>query len=75
MWAAVRLPNLPIQFDFYINDLFKRIQGVYVPGLTSRIPGLLFANDVVLLAETETDMKLALNNINDWSNTWEINAN
>ncbi|OLY78797.1 hypothetical protein AYI68_g7146, partial [Smittium mucronatum] len=40
-------PASPILFDFYINDLFKGIQGVYVPGLTSRIPGLLFADDAV----------------------------
>ncbi|OMJ26312.1 hypothetical protein AYI70_g272 [Smittium culicis] len=44
-------PASPILFDFYINDLFKGVRGVRVPGLTSRIPGLLFADDSVLLAE------------------------
>ncbi|OLY80771.1 hypothetical protein AYI68_g5130 [Smittium mucronatum] len=51
-------PSSPILFDFHINDLFDSIQGVYVPGLTSRIPGLLFADDAVLLAESEADMQI-----------------
>ncbi|OMJ26387.1 LINE-1 reverse transcriptase-like protein [Smittium culicis] len=44
-------PASPILFDFYINDIFKGVRGVRVPGLTSRIPGLLFADDPVLFAE------------------------
>ncbi|OLY84452.1 hypothetical protein AYI68_g1385 [Smittium mucronatum] len=51
------------------------IQGVYVPGFTSRITGLLFADDAVLLAESEADMQIALNQITDWSNTWEMTVN
>ncbi|OLY77792.1 hypothetical protein AYI68_g8171 [Smittium mucronatum] len=65
-------PASPILFDFYINDLFNSIQGVYVPGLTSRIPGLLFADDAVLLAESEPDMKIELNKITDRLDTWEM---
>ncbi|OLY85535.1 RNA-directed DNA polymerase from mobile element jockey [Smittium mucronatum] len=65
----------PILFDFYINGLFKGIQGVYVPGLTSRVPGLLFKDDSVLLAESEADMKIELNKITDLSNTWEMTVN
>ncbi|OLY81134.1 hypothetical protein AYI68_g4763, partial [Smittium mucronatum] len=48
---------------------------VYVPGIISRIPGLLFANDAVLLAESEADMQIVLNKITDWSNTWEMALN
>ncbi|OLY80793.1 hypothetical protein AYI68_g5104, partial [Smittium mucronatum] len=36
----------------------KGIKGVYAPGLISRIPGLLFADDAVLLAESEADMQI-----------------
>ncbi|OLY78520.1 hypothetical protein AYI68_g7431, partial [Smittium mucronatum] len=68
-------PASPILFDFYINDLFKDVQGVHVPGLTSRIPGLLFADDAVLLAESEAEMQTSLNKITDWSNTWEMTVN
>ncbi|OMJ10580.1 hypothetical protein AYI70_g10236 [Smittium culicis] len=48
---------------------------VWVPGLTSRIPGLLFAGDAVLLAESSADLQAALNTITEWSDTWEMAVN
>ncbi|OMJ25873.1 Retrovirus-related Pol polyprotein from type-1 retrotransposable element R2 [Smittium culicis] len=68
-------PASPILFDFYINDIFKGVRGVRVPGLTSRIPGLLFADDAVLLAESSADLQDALNAITEWSDTWEMAVN
>ncbi|OMJ09117.1 RNA-directed DNA polymerase from mobile element jockey, partial [Smittium culicis] len=65
----------PILFDFFINDIFKGVRGVRVPGLTSRIPGLLFADDAVLLAESSADLQTALNTITEWSDTWEMAVN
>ncbi|OMJ11437.1 LINE-1 reverse transcriptase-like protein [Smittium culicis] len=58
-------PASPVLFDFYINDIFKGVRGVRVPGLTSRIPGLLFVNDAVLLTESSADLQDALNAINE----------
>ncbi|OMJ10440.1 Transposon TX1 protein [Smittium culicis] len=63
-------PASPILFDFYINDIFKGVRGVRVPGLTTRLPGLLFADDAVLLAESSADLQTALNTITEWSDTW-----
>ncbi|OMJ19249.1 hypothetical protein AYI70_g4845 [Smittium culicis] len=60
-------PASPILFDFHINDIFKDLRGVTVPGLTSRIPGLLFADDAVLLAESSADLQAALDTITEWS--------
>ncbi|OMJ12866.1 RNA-directed DNA polymerase from mobile element jockey [Smittium culicis] len=68
-------PASPILFDFYINDIFKGVRGVRVPGLTSRIPGLLFADDAVLLAESSADLQASLNTITEWSDTWEMAVN
>ncbi|OMJ19396.1 LINE-1 retrotransposable element ORF2 protein [Smittium culicis] len=65
-------PASPILFDFYINDIFKGVRGVRVPGLTSRIPGLLFADDAVLFAESSADLHAALDTITEWSDTWEM---
>ncbi|OMJ22532.1 hypothetical protein AYI70_g2820 [Smittium culicis] len=65
----------PILFDFYINDIFKGVRGVRVPGLTSRIPGLLFADDGVLLAELSAYLQIALKTIIEWSDTWEMAVN
>ncbi|OMJ22993.1 Transposon TX1 protein [Smittium culicis] len=53
-------PASPILFDFFINHIFKGVRGVGVPGLTSRITGILFADDAVLLAESSADLKIAL---------------
>ncbi|OMJ21154.1 LINE-1 retrotransposable element ORF2 protein [Smittium culicis] len=68
-------PASPILFDFYINGIFKGVRGVQVPGLTSRIPGLLFADDAVLLAESSAELQDALNTITEWSDTWEMAVN
>ncbi|OMJ13580.1 RNA-directed DNA polymerase from mobile element jockey [Smittium culicis] len=68
-------PASPTLFDFYINDIFKSVRGVRVPGLTSRIPGLLFADDAVLLAESSADLQAALDTITEWSDTWEMAVN
>ncbi|OMJ08559.1 hypothetical protein AYI70_g11465 [Smittium culicis] len=65
----------PILFDFYINEIFKDVRGVRVPGLTSRIPGLPFAGDAVLLAESSDDLQIALNTITEWSDTREMALN
>ncbi|OMJ28440.1 hypothetical protein AYI69_g2085 [Smittium culicis] len=62
-------PASPILLDFFINDIFKGVRGVREPGLTSRIPGLLFADDAVLLAESSADLQAALDNITVWSDT------
>ncbi|OMJ10927.1 Retrovirus-related Pol polyprotein from type-1 retrotransposable element R2, partial [Smittium culicis] len=68
-------PASLILFDFYINDIFKSVIGVRVPGLTSRIPGLLFADYAVLLAESSADLQAALNTITEWSDTCGMDVN
>ncbi|OMJ16319.1 hypothetical protein AYI70_g6680 [Smittium culicis] len=62
-------PASPILFDFYISDIFKGVRGVRVPEFTSRIPGLLFAEDAVLLVESSADLQTALNTIAELSGT------
>ncbi|OMJ23508.1 hypothetical protein AYI69_g4944 [Smittium culicis] len=65
----------PILFDFYINDIFKSVRGVLVPRLTSRISGLLFDDDALILSESSADLQAALNTITEWSDTWEMVVN
>ncbi|OMJ11783.1 RNA-directed DNA polymerase from mobile element jockey [Smittium culicis] len=68
-------PASPILLDFFINNIFKGVRGVRVLGLTSRILGLLFADDAVLLAESSAELQDALNTITVWSDTWEMAVN
>lgn len=30
----------PILFDLFINDIFEKLQGIQVPGMTAKVPGL-----------------------------------
>ncbi|OMJ14282.1 Retrovirus-related Pol polyprotein from type-1 retrotransposable element R2, partial [Smittium culicis] len=68
-------PASPILFDFFINDIFKGISGVEVPGLPNRIPGLLFADDAVVLADSAENLQTSLDAITVWSDTWEMAVN
>jgi Reverse transcriptase (RNA-dependent DNA polymerase) len=43
-----------------------RQKGVKVPGLGKRIPGLLFADDAAVFAETREDLEEAITMVNDW---------
>ena len=72
-------PMSPSLFNFFINDIFAPIdgfspQGVVVPcedGLL-HCPGLLFADDVVLFAESAEDLKRSLDHLERWANRWEM---
>ncbi|PVU91303.1 hypothetical protein BB561_004464 [Smittium simulii] len=50
-------PLSPMLFYMYINNIFDGVDGVYVPGLGKWIPGLLFADNDVVLAELSISYK------------------
>ncbi|OMH80212.1 LINE-1 retrotransposable element ORF2 protein, partial [Zancudomyces culisetae] len=54
-------PASPMLFDIFINDIFEGMEGIEVPGIQKKIPGLLFADDTVLLSDTPEQMQEALN--------------
>ncbi|PVU97854.1 hypothetical protein BB561_000240 [Smittium simulii] len=47
-------PLFSILFDIYINDILNNVTGVSVPGITTKIPGLLFADYAVVVAEIDS---------------------
>ncbi|OMJ09339.1 Transposon TX1 protein [Smittium culicis] len=59
-------PASPILFDLYINDIFSDVLGVDVPGLPNHIPGLLFADDAVVLADSAENLQTSLDTISAW---------
>ncbi|OMJ10907.1 hypothetical protein AYI70_g10043 [Smittium culicis] len=65
----------PILFDIYINDIFEGMDGVEVPGLDEKIPGLLFADDAVILADSEISLKNSFLKLNLWAEKWEMKIN
>jgi hypothetical protein len=63
----------PVLFDLFIDSALDGIRGVTVPNLRDphadedpRIPGLLFADDTVILAESEAELQDSLNTFGDW---------
>ena len=64
----------PTLFSMFINDLAEGINtaglGVHCKG--SIISSLLFADDLVILAENEVDLQGILDILSNWSNKWGI---
>ena len=69
-------PLSPVLFDLFINDVLCGMQGVDVPGkpkgLPLQCPGLLFADDLVLLADSTMELQISLNKMEVWANRWEM---
>ena len=68
-------PTSPLLFNIYIDDLLDDIRPVEVEGLNEGLKGLLFADDTVILAESEKDLESKLITIEKWmdENSMEIN--
>ena len=58
----------PVLFFLYINSLVNRLReaGIGVEGRGQRIPALLYANDMVILADDEKMLRRALAEMGVW---------
>ena len=76
----------PTLFAIYINDLAKEIKnsgvgvGLNIDGSESNIETsllsiLLYADDIVLFAETELDLQFLLNIVEIWCEKWRLEVN
>ena len=78
----------PTLFLVFINDLIEALRakqiGVMVPGFEgdnvfsrgpNNLPGLLWADDVVILAETEEQLREAFSVVDDWCLNWGMSVN
>lgn len=65
-------PMSPTIFDVFINDLLQTTTelGTSVPGLSERISGLLFADDLVLMADSAGNLQLLLDHVSEWAEKW-----
>ena len=67
----------PTLFSILISDLVDLIRGTG-RGLKikdTNIDILMYADDVVILAETEGDLQVILNSVNNWCRPWGISIN
>lgn len=65
-------PESPCLFNIYINDLAMRLRkgGITIPGVDEKLGSLLFADDLVALADDVKGVQRALNNIGKWAEEW-----
>ena len=67
----------PTLFAIYVNDLIEEIkelnQGINIGN--EMISALLYADDIVLLAETEEGLQKQLKHLHGWCMKWRINVN
>ena len=68
----------PTLFNFYINDFVTTIKaldkGLVIDG-QGKVSILLYADDIVLLAENESDLQLMLDTLNSWCNDNQMTVN
>ncbi len=67
----------PLLFNLYINDLVTFLKALDI-GVTvgnEKVPLLLYADDIVLLAENAHDLQILLSALNDWCNTNDMHIN
>ncbi|PVU92453.1 hypothetical protein BB561_003816 [Smittium simulii] len=64
-----------MMFDIYINDIFKGMPVLSVPGIRGRLSGLLFADIAVILIESADKLQKLFNILTGWCKCWDINFN
>ena len=74
-------PSSPLLFLLFINDMLNGMPGINCPSheseaLRTALAGLLYADDTVLLADSDEGMQLILDHLTIWlsTNGLQINA-
>jgi hypothetical protein len=67
----------PTLFNIFINELAKQIKQLNLGIKLGQynISMLMYADDIVLLAENETDLKTMLDTLTIWCNKWRLTVN
>lgn len=69
-------PLSPILFDIFIDDCLEgaRESGASIPGCVEKLQGLLFADDLAIIAGSPVDMTTSIRSFETWCNTWEMSV-
>ncbi|KNZ58596.1 hypothetical protein VP01_18g12 [Puccinia sorghi] len=66
-------PLSPLLFIIFVNDIFEQVtEGINVPGLNQRVPGLLFADDTLLFADNIEEIRTILERLESYCDKWNF---
>ena len=67
----------PLLFNLFINDLAETLTqtGVGIPIGDKKMPVLMYADDLVVLAQSDDELQLLLNTLHKWCKTWQLEVN
>ncbi len=67
----------PQLFNLYMSDLIEEIQnlGLGIPTDADLISMLLYADDIALLSECESDLQQMLDRLHEWCSRWKLKVN
>ena len=68
----------PLLFNMFINNLVETIKGLGIAGVDigqEKVSILMYADDLVILAENENDLQLLLNALSNWRRMNYISVN
>ena len=68
----------PLLFSSYINDLAQCLDNEGAEGVELydiRVCALLYADDLILLAENESDLKLQMQVLGNYTTKWNMEIN
>ena len=71
-------PLSPLLFNLYVNDIFALIDNsvqtpVYLK--EEKVNALMYADDLVILAHTEKELQMSLNNLVEYCKRWKLSIN
>ena len=68
-------PMSPILFSRYIHDLMQEVGNCGVCLQNYILPGLMFADDIVLISSNAAKLQLALNRLHSYFQRWKLTVN
>ena len=72
-------PLSPIMFNIYVNDIFnimnKNNKSDIFLDKGDKINALMYADDLILLSETNEGLQAQINKLNDYCEKWKLEIN
>ena len=68
-------PLSPTLFALYTNDLMSELSGFGMKLVNHNVKGLMYADDVALVAESGADLEVMLDSLSCYCDKWNLSVN